>query len=264
MPRKRDETPNFGDNRADVLSGNRPQLWERHDMKKFLAAVAVATAATDRQPRLRRADQGAVAPDFSAQGMLGGKEFTFKLSDALKKGPVVVYFFPAAYTPGCTAETKLFADNADAFKAAGATLIGVTGGARLADGTMANAKDNLARLAEFSAEHCRDKFPIAAVDDRHDQGLQCRATAEAGLERPHLLRHRAGRQDHPVLHRRKSRRAHHQDARSGEGLEGLASGLNANPINIRRPAGNRGSVLFLTPSEAARIRKSPSTRARTC
>ena len=55
------------------------------------------------------------------------------------------------------------ADAADEFKAAGATLIGLTGGAKLADGTMANAKDNLARLAEFSAEHCRDKFPIAAV-----------------------------------------------------------------------------------------------------
>lgn len=132
-------------------------------MKKILAAVSVATAALIAGPAFAALDTGAVAPDFSAQGMLGGKEFTFKLSDALKNGPVVVYFFPAAYTAGCTAETKLFADNADAFKAAGATLIGVTGGARLADNTMANAKDNLARLAEFSAEHCRDKFPIAAV-----------------------------------------------------------------------------------------------------
>ena len=132
-------------------------------MKKMLAAAAVAAVALVAAPAFAALDLGASAPEFSAQGMLAGKEFTFKLSDALKKGPVVVYFFPAAYTPGCTAETKLFADNADAFKAAGATLIGVTGGARLADGTMANAKDNLARLAEFSAEHCRDKFPIAAV-----------------------------------------------------------------------------------------------------
>ena len=136
-------------------------------MKKILAAAAIAVAgiacAAVTTPAFAALDLGATAPDFAAQGMLGGKEFTFKLSDALKKGPVVVYFFPAAYTPGCTAETNLFADNADAFKTAGATLIGVTGGARLADGTMANAKDNLARLAEFSAEHCRDKFPIAAV-----------------------------------------------------------------------------------------------------
>jgi len=137
-------------------------------MKKILAAAAVAVAgitgaAVLATPAFAALDLGATAPDFSAKGMLAGNEFTFKLSDALKKGPVVVYFFPAAYTPGCTAETKLFADNADAFKEAGATLIGVTGGARLADGTMANASENLKRLAEFSAEHCRDKFPIAAV-----------------------------------------------------------------------------------------------------
>lgn len=132
-------------------------------MKRILAAVAVASAAMVASPAFAALDVGVTAPEFAAKGMLGGNEFTFKLSDALKKGPVVIYFFPAAYTPGCTAETKLFADNAEAFKAAGATLIGVTGGARLADGTMANASDNLKRLAEFSAEHCRDKFPIAAV-----------------------------------------------------------------------------------------------------
>jgi peroxiredoxin len=138
-------------------------------MKRILAAVALATAAITTvgiaaAPALAALPQGQKAPEFSATGMLAGKAFTFKLSEALKKGPVVVYFFPAAYTPGCTAETKAFADAADQFKAAGATLIGVTGGAKLADGTMANAKDNLARLAEFSAEHCRDKFPIAAVE----------------------------------------------------------------------------------------------------
>ncbi len=132
-------------------------------MKKIFAAAAFAVAAAIATPAFAALDVGVAAPDFSAKGMTGGNEFTFKLSDALKKGPVVIYFFPAAYTPGCTAETKMFADHADEFKAAGATLIGVTGGARLADGTMANAKENLARLQEFSAEHCRDKFPIAAV-----------------------------------------------------------------------------------------------------
>lgn len=133
-------------------------------MRKFIAAAVVAVAAAVAMPAFAALEQGVAAPDFSAKGMLAGKEFTFKLSDELKKGPVVIYFFPAAYTPGCTAETKLFADHADEFKKAGATLIGVTGGARLADGTMAGASDNLKRLAEFSAEHCRDKFPIAAVD----------------------------------------------------------------------------------------------------
>jgi peroxiredoxin len=133
-------------------------------MKKNFAAAAVAAAAMLAAPAFAALETGAVAPDFSAKGMLGGKEFTFKLSDALKKGPVAVFFFPAAFTPGCTAETKLFADQAEEFTKAGATLIGVTGGAATADGKYVNAVDNLARLAEFSAEACRDKFPIAAVD----------------------------------------------------------------------------------------------------
>jgi peroxiredoxin len=137
-------------------------------MKRILLAAAVGltsitAAALTAGPAFAALTIGASAPEFSAKGMLGGKEFTFKLSDALKKGPVVVYFFPAAYTPGCTLETQLFADAADQFKAAGATLIGVTGGAKLADGSMASASENLTRLAEFSKEHCRDRFPIAAV-----------------------------------------------------------------------------------------------------
>jgi len=138
-------------------------------MKKLLAAVALGAAALGAvaiiaTPAAFAALQpGAAAPDFSAKGMEGGKEFTFKLSDALKKGPVVMYFFPAAFTPGCTAETKLFADAADQFKAAGATLVGVTAGAAMADGKMVNATDNLARLAEFSKEHCRDKFAMVAI-----------------------------------------------------------------------------------------------------
>ena len=123
-------------------------------MKRILLAAVVGltsitAAALTAGPAFAALTIGASAPEFSAKGMLGGKEFTFKLSDALKKGPVVVYFFPAAYTPGCTLETQLFADAADQFKAAGATLIGVTGGAKLADGSMASASENLTRLAEF-------------------------------------------------------------------------------------------------------------------
>ncbi len=137
-------------------------------MKKLLAAAAIATAALVAAtaltaPAFAALENGAKAPDFTATGMKGGKQFQFKLSDALKKGPVVVFFFPAAFTPGCTAETKAFSDMADEYTAAGATLVGVTGGAKLADGTMASAKDSLARLEEFSKEHCRDKFAIAAV-----------------------------------------------------------------------------------------------------
>jgi thioredoxin-dependent peroxiredoxin len=134
-------------------------------MKKFLAAAAfVAAAVVVTAPAFAALDKGAVAPDFSAKGMLAGNEFTFKLSDELKKGPVVMYFFPAAYTKGCTVETAAFAEKAEEFKAAGATLVGLTAGAAMADGKMVSASDNLARLAEFSKEHCRDKFPIAAVN----------------------------------------------------------------------------------------------------
>lgn len=132
-------------------------------MKKFFAAAAFVAAAAIAAPAFAALETGATAPEFAAKGMTGGTEFTFKLSDALKKGPVVAFFFPAAFTAGCTAETKAFSDAADDFKAAGATLVGLTAGAAMADGKMVSASDNLQRLAEFSKEHCRDKFPIAAV-----------------------------------------------------------------------------------------------------
>lgn len=130
-------------------------------MKRLLAAAAAAALLA--APAFAALEKGAEAPDFTATGMKGGEKFTFDLNAALEKGPVVAFFFPAAFTAGCTIETKMFADAAEEFEAAGATLIGVTAGASLADGTMANAEESLERLAEFSAEHCRDKFPIAAV-----------------------------------------------------------------------------------------------------
>lgn len=130
-------------------------------MKRLLAAAAAAALIA--APAFAALEKGAEAPEMTATGMKGGEAFTFNLDEALAKGPVVAFFFPAAFTPGCTIETKLFADAAEEFEAAGATLIGVTGGARMADGSMASAEESLERLAEFSAEHCRDKFPIAAV-----------------------------------------------------------------------------------------------------
>src|ERR1700740_1878487 len=71
---------------------------------------------------------GDKAPDFALKAALGGKEFDFSLSQALKKGPVVLYFFPAAFTKGCTIEAHEFADATDRFNKLGATLIGVTAG----------------------------------------------------------------------------------------------------------------------------------------
>ncbi len=82
-------------------------------MRKFFAVAAIAAAAAIAAPAFAALEQGATAPDFTATGMVGGKEFTFKLSDALKKGPVVMYFFPAAFTKGCTIETAAFADKAE-------------------------------------------------------------------------------------------------------------------------------------------------------
>jgi peroxiredoxin Q/BCP len=137
-------------------------------MKKIIAAAALAlsavAAAGIAAPAFAALQNGASAPEFTAKGMLNGEAFNFKLSDALKKGPVVVYFFPAAYTEGCTVETIQFGEHADEFKANGATLIGVTTKARLADNTMGDAEANIPRLAEFSKQHCADKFPIGAIN----------------------------------------------------------------------------------------------------
>jgi thioredoxin-dependent peroxiredoxin len=93
---------------------------------------------------------GTPAPDFTTQGAKAGKPFNFQLSKALKNGPVVLYFFPAAFTPGCTIEAHQFAVAADDFQKAGATLIGV-------------AADPIGKLAKFSVEECRNKFPVAVA-----------------------------------------------------------------------------------------------------
>ena len=114
----------------------------------MLAALAVAALATSASAELK---VGAKAPDFTAPAYLAGQPFTYKLADALKKGPVVVYFFPAAHTSGCNLEAHLFSDAIDQFKAAKATVIGVTAG-------------KVDELAAFSSEteHCGGKFPVAA------------------------------------------------------------------------------------------------------
>ncbi|HLY57056.1 MAG TPA: peroxiredoxin [Stellaceae bacterium] len=96
---------------------------------------------------------GAAAPDFTAQASLGGKEFTFSLADALKKGPVVLYFYPAAFTPGCTIEAHEFAEATDDFKKLGATVIGVS-------------HDPIDKLDKFSVSECRSKFAVAADADQ--------------------------------------------------------------------------------------------------
>lgn len=95
---------------------------------------------------------GAAAPDFTTQASLGGKTYTYSLADALKHGPVVLYFYPAAFTKGCTIEAHAFADAVDRYKAYGATVIGVSA-------------DNIDTLTKFSVSECRSKFPVAADPD---------------------------------------------------------------------------------------------------
>ena len=114
------------------------------------AATALAGIASVAHAALKPGD---TAPDFSTQAAVGGKEMPFALADALKKGPVVLYFFPAAFTPGCTVEAHEFAEATDGFKALGAMVIGVTAG-------------NANRVTEFSSVECRNKFAVAADPDQ--------------------------------------------------------------------------------------------------
>ena len=92
---------------------------------------------------------GAVAPDFTVPAALGGKPFSFSLADSLKRGPVVLYFYPQAFTSGCTAEAHDFAEATPKFTALGATVVGMS-------------NDDIATLRKFSVEACRDRFAVAA------------------------------------------------------------------------------------------------------
>ena len=92
---------------------------------------------------------GDPAPSFTVEAAQGGNEFTFSLAEALKKGPVVVYFYPKSFTSVCTVEAHEFAENMENFKAAGAAVIGLS-------------SDPIEVQREFSAKECRDKFPVGA------------------------------------------------------------------------------------------------------
>jgi len=114
--------------------------------------------------------KGASAPVFTAQASLAGNEFEFSLKKALAKGPVVVYFYPSAYTGGCDAEAHAFAESKDKFTAAGATIIGVSA-------------DDIQRLNAFSSDpnYCAGKFPVAS-----DPGGKIAATYGLGFTPPKL------------------------------------------------------------------------------
>jgi peroxiredoxin len=117
-------------------------------MRKVLLGIAAASFAIS--PALGALPIGAKAPDFTTQGALAGKPFTLHLKDALKKGPVVLYFFPKAFTKGCTLEAHAFSESTAEFKKVGAQVIGMSG-------------DDLPTLQKFSVEECRNAFPVATA-----------------------------------------------------------------------------------------------------
>ncbi|MGC3024133.1 peroxiredoxin [Burkholderia sp. DN3021] len=120
--------------------------------RKLLLGAAAALVACHALMAQAQLKPGAAAPDFTTQASLGGKTYMYSLADALKHGPVVLYFYPAAFTKGCTIEAHAFADAVDRYKAYGATVIGVSA-------------DNIDTLTKFSVSECRSKFPVAADPD---------------------------------------------------------------------------------------------------
>ncbi len=119
--------------------------------KRHLISLFACVAS---MPALASLQAGASAPTFTAQASLAGKPFTFSLKEALAKGPVVVYFYPSAYTGGCDLQAHTFAVNKDKFAAAGATIVGVS-------------LDSIQRLNDFSADpaYCAGKFATASDAD---------------------------------------------------------------------------------------------------
>lgn len=135
-------------------------------MRKFLIAAATATLALA-APAIAELKDGARAPDFTAPGAMAGKPFTVNLKAALKKGPVVLYFFPAAFTAGCNAEAHAFAEALPDFQKAGASVIGMTAG-------------NIDKLEAFSAEKCAGKFAVAAASPEIIKGYDVLLTGKDG------------------------------------------------------------------------------------
>lgn len=120
--------------------------------KNCLLPILFFSALLATQPARATLKVGAQAPEFTATAAKAGKAFSFVLADALKRGPVVLYFYPAAFTPGCTVEAHLFAEAIAEFEKAGATVLGMS-------------RDDIGTLSRFSVEECKSKFALAADHD---------------------------------------------------------------------------------------------------
>ena len=139
--------------------------------KNAMIAMFAACLAMLPMPLQAQLPAGAQAPLFATRGAIAGKPFAYNLRSARRRGPVVIYFFPKAFTQGCTLETRAFAEAIDRFRAAGASVIGMS-------------TDDLPTLQRFSTEECRGRFPVAMatpdIISAYDVAMQ-REGAATGL-----------------------------------------------------------------------------------
>lgn len=147
----------------------------RRALLTFCLAVCAAIPASAALP------SGARAPDFVANGALAGKPFQLRLKDELRKGPVVLYFFPKAFTQGCTLEAHAFSEAMPEFREAGARVIGMSA-------------DDLPTLKRFSVEACRNAFPVASATPATIAAYDVALKARPGLtDRTSYVIDRSGR-----------------------------------------------------------------------
>jgi len=134
-------------------------------MRKLLFALVAVSLAVPATAALKVGDK---APDFTTTGAVGGKAFKLHLAQQLKKGPVVLYFFPKAFTSGCTAEAHAFSETIGDFKKAGAQVIGMSA-------------DNIATLKDFSVKECRSAFPVATASSATQKAYDVAWAAHPGI-----------------------------------------------------------------------------------
>lgn len=135
-------------------------------MRKLLLGLGIAFLAA--LPASAALPAGARAPDIVTTGASGGQAFRLHLKRELRKGPVVLYFFPKAFTQGCTLEANAFSQAMPQFRAAGAQVIGMSG-------------DDLATLKRFSVEECRSAFPVATASRRTIEAYDVALKGRPGL-----------------------------------------------------------------------------------
>ena len=125
------------------------RMKQRMNPRRTQQLVAALVALSVSPVAWTALDIGERAPDFTAPAALAGKEFKFTLADSLAKGPVVLYFFPASFSVGCSAEAHEFAEATEKFAALGASVIGVS-------------TDDIDTQVKFSMQSCQGKFAVAS------------------------------------------------------------------------------------------------------